>query len=180
MNPRILSIDCSSKVVGVSILDPLPERNARLVDFGELKMDWTKKAEADPYIQLFNGIGQIIDAYLPKHIVIESTFLGVNVVSVKVLENYRSICILAALLRGIDREHVYEYGPSQVRKAVFGDGKMDKAQCCAIMSDHFKQTLATKGYDQSDSIALALCHAKVVLKEPVPKPKKPSTRKKKA
>lgn len=159
-------------------MDPLPENKANLVFADELKLDYTKKAELDALQQLYNTVTLLIQRYKPQHVVIESTYFGLNYKTCVVLENYRGVAQLACLMNGIAREQMYEYGASTVRSRVLGNGKLKKNEVADALSTYFGQQLHTKGFDKSDAVCLALCHAKVVVKEPAPKPKpkrKPKT-----
>lgn len=148
MNPRILALDTSSKVTGWSVVDSDGEELS-LILFGELKMP--KGHEA--YVFLFNEISALIDIFKPAKVVIEDTYLS-NTKTLKVLERIRGVAILACVNAGV--KHIEQLNASTVRKRVFGDGKITKEDACTKLSDYFKKYLATKGYDQSDSIALAV------------------------
>ena len=65
------------------------------------------------------------------------------------------VLMLAAAQRGID---VHLYTPSEVKKAISGNGRADKKQMTAMITRILGLTEAPKPADAADALALAVCH----------------------
>lgn len=149
---RLLSIDCSSAVTGWSIFE-----EQRLVAFGEIDL----KKSKDKILDLYNAIREVIIRHRPTKGIIESTFLGPNVKTLKTLEQHRGVCILVMAQYQLE---YHELGAAQVRKAVFGNGKIKKDEVAHLLSQHFNENLFTTGYDTSDSIALGCAYLGITIR----------------
>ena len=68
----------------------------------------------------------------------------------------RGVAILAAALAGI---HVYEYSAREVKQSVTGNGAADKSQVSYMMGKILRLTTLPERADESDAIAIAMCHA---------------------
>jgi crossover junction endodeoxyribonuclease RuvC len=154
---RVLALDISSACCGWSILDSGAPGTGDLVAAGEVVL---KKSD-NTTLDLFNAVGNIIREYRPTDAVLEDTFLGPNVKTLKVLNQYHGVCILACVSAGLKKPDYL--GAAQVRKAVFGSGKMEKADICKRLSHHFSRDLTTKGFDLADALALACAHVGITI-----------------
>jgi crossover junction endodeoxyribonuclease RuvC len=63
--------------------------------------------------------------------------------------------MLAAASRGIP---VHLHTPTEVKAAVTGSGRADKAQVTAMVTRLLRLTEAPKPADAADALALAICH----------------------
>lgn len=99
----------------------------------------------------------VVSEYQPQEVAIEKVFVNRNVASALTLGQARgaAICAVAA----VDRP-VHEYAPTQIKNAVVGTGRADKAQV-----QHMIQILlslkAKPPSDAADALAVAVCHANV-------------------
>ena len=151
MVSKILGIDPGSQLLGWAIIHTSP---LSYVSSGVLKI---------PRVDFYDRIGFIIsslhkifDEQEPDFLVLEKAFVGVN----------KEVALKLGQIRGAvmafgNTHHLgfAEYAPRQAKKTVTGYGAATKEQIFGVckmslrnMPDHIKS------FDQSDAIALALCH----------------------
>ncbi len=105
--------------------------------------------------QLHDGLSAVLEEHKPDAVAIESVFHGEHARAALQLGHARGVLILAAAQRDLDP---FEYPPATVKKAVTGDGCADKEQVRKMVS-LLLQTEVSGPADQSDAIAVAICHA---------------------
>ncbi len=116
------------------------------------------KKIGDPYIKLqkiFQRTLQVIDEYKPDELAIESQFFGKNIQSMLKLGRAQGVCIAAALQRNIP---IFEYAPRKIKLAITGTGTASKEQLAVILQRYFKMKEFPQNPDESDAIAIAMCH----------------------
>jgi crossover junction endodeoxyribonuclease RuvC len=151
----ILGLDASSTCTGWSIIECSSFEDIKLIDCGEIELSkFKKKAFPLEYlIVLFNNIDLIIKKYKPNKVYIEDIFKR-NVKTYKSLARIRGVCEIACVLNGI--KNVIELNALIIRKAVLGEGDLEKFQICTIIEKKFKVKLATPGFDQADAVLVSL------------------------
>lgn len=97
----------------------------------------------------------MIDEHAPAQVAIEQVFVSKNPSSALKLGQARGAAIAAAVTLELP---VFEYTPRSVKQALVGSGAADKEQV-----QHMIRILLSlqgrMGLDQSDALAIALCHA---------------------
>lgn len=105
--------------------------------------------------EIFDGIRAVIDEHGPAQVAIEQVFVSKNASSALKLGQARGAAIAAAVTLGLP---VFEYTPRSVKQALVGTGAADKEQV-----QHMIRVLLSlqgrMGLDESDALAIALCHA---------------------
>jgi crossover junction endodeoxyribonuclease RuvC len=96
-----------------------------------------------------------MDEYKPDVVAIERIFERGNVSTVMHTAHGVGVLVLAAAQRGID---VHMYTPSEVKKAISGNGRADNKQMTAMITRILGLTEAPKPADAADALALAVCH----------------------
>jgi crossover junction endodeoxyribonuclease RuvC len=93
----------------------------------------------------------------PEEIAVEDTFFAKNAQSAFRLGMARGVAVAACLGRGLP---IYEYAPTQVKSVVTGYGRADKEQVRKMVGLSLGTNLGLElGFDATDAIAVALCHA---------------------
>ncbi len=106
--------------------------------------------------EIFAGVERVIREYQPTHFAIEDVFYSKNPKSALVLGEARGVAILAATLAGIP---VFEYSAREVKQSVTGNGAADKSQVSYMMGKILHLSPLPERTDESDAIAIAMCHA---------------------
>ena len=104
---------------------------------------------------LFRGLGEALDIYVPDCAVIEASFVAANPGTALKLGQARGALISACTMRGLE---VFEYSPRSMKQAVTGRGGATKEQVQFMVQrllnlDEVPQT------DEADALGLTLCHA---------------------
>jgi crossover junction endodeoxyribonuclease RuvC len=104
---------------------------------------------------IFNDLGEVIERYAPRMMVVEQVFMARNASSALKLGQARGAAIVAGVSRNLP---VHEYSARQIKQAVVGTGAATKAQV-----QHMVMTLlklpAAPAEDAADALAAAICHA---------------------
>ncbi len=148
-----MGIDPGTNLMGYGIIR-IVNRKVEIVVSGVLDL----KKVGDTYLKLqriFQRTTQIIDEYLPDELAIESQFFGKNVQSMLKLGRAQGVAIAAALQRDIP---IFEYAPRKIKMAITGTGTASKEQVAVILQRYFKLKEMPQNADESDALAIALCH----------------------
>ncbi len=116
---------------------------------------------------IYNELNKLMNEYKPDEFAIETAFYGKNVQSAMKIGYARGVSILAAVHNGIPTS---EYSPREVKKSVVGNGAASKEQVGYMIKTILKIKAQEMKFDESDALAVALCHA-FRLKSPVKKSK---------
>ena len=149
----ILGVDPGTKTTGYGVVDKR-ERGILNIAYGEIQM-----RRGDPLSaclkKIYDQLIQIIAEYTPDTIALEDIFYGKNVKSLIKLAQARGVIILAASHSNIP---LYEYAPLEVKKAIVGYGRAEKAQVQHMVRVILSLQEAPP-LDASDALAIAICHS---------------------
>jgi crossover junction endodeoxyribonuclease RuvC len=111
------------------------------------------------YVDLY----EVICLSAPDALVIENIFYGKNVRSLIRQGHCRGVAILAGKQRGIA---VYEYTPLEIKKAIVGYGRAEKAQVQKMVKAILNLSELPPP-DAADALAVAICHINFRKTEPI-------------
>lgn len=151
---RILGVDPGSSCTGFGVITGEGDE-FRYIDSGYIAPPRT----ANRYERLraiFEAIGRVIEKHSPTHFAIEDVFYNKNPKSALILGEARGAAILAAALAGLP---VYEYSPREIKQSVTGHGGADKSQVNYMLGKILGLPRPPENTDESDALAVALCHA---------------------
>jgi crossover junction endodeoxyribonuclease RuvC len=100
-------------------------------------------------------IEQWLDLHAPDAVAVERVFSQHNVRTVMGTAQASGIAMVAAARRGIA---VATHTPSEVKAAVSGNGRAEKAQVGMMVTRLLRLDTQPKPADAADSLALAICH----------------------
>ena len=107
--------------------------------------------------EIFEGLTELMRVYGPSEVAVETSFHAMNAQSALKLGHARGAILLAASLLDVP---VFEYTPTEVKKATCGYGHADKGQIhdmvCTILNIR-RESLSSR--DASDALAVGVCHA---------------------
>jgi len=151
---RVLGVDPGLTRCGLGVVDGVPGR-VRLVAVGVARTP----PEADLGARLVALEAEIeawLDAHRPDAVAVERVFAQHNVRTVMGTAQAGAVAITAAARRGIP---VALHTPSEVKAAVTGSGRADKAQVGAMVTRILRLKELPRPADAADALALAICHA---------------------
>jgi len=91
----------------------------------------------------------------PDSVAIENLFYSTNVRSALKLGHARGVAMLAAVEAGVD---VVEYTPAEIKRAVVGYGRAEKAQVQQMVKLLLGMPDIPSPHDAADALAIAICH----------------------
>jgi crossover junction endodeoxyribonuclease RuvC len=149
---KVLGIDPGSHVTGYGVVEETAS-SFRCVLHGEIKP--IRGASLTTCLQTIrSGIQEVIRHVSPEAMVIENIFYGKNVQSLIKQGHVRGVAILAGADGGLP---VYEYSPLEIKKAVVGYGRAEKAQVQSMVRAILKLPELPPP-DAADALAVAICH----------------------
>jgi crossover junction endodeoxyribonuclease RuvC len=151
---RVLGVDPGLTRCGFGVVEGEPGRPLRLVAVEVVRTP----AEADVGARL-RHLDQAIDSFLATHrpdaVAVERVFSQHNLRTVMGTAQASGVAIAAAARAGA---RVGLHTPSEVKAAVTGSGRADKAQVAAMVTRLLRLAEPPKPADASDALALAICH----------------------
>lgn len=151
---RVLAVDPGLTRCGLGVVDSRPGRRAALVAVDVVRTP----ADADLAERLL-GIGEAVGGWLdqthPDVLAVEQVFSQHNVRTVMGTAQAAGVAIMAAAQRGVP---VAVHTPSEIKAAVTGSGRADKAQVAAMVTRILALPARPSPADAADALALAICH----------------------
>ena len=150
---RVLGVDPGLTRCGIGIVEGSPGRPLRLVSVAVL----STAAEADVGHRLralADRLEADIAAHRPDVVAVERVFSQHNVRTVMGTAQAAAMAILAATRAGVP---VALHTPSEVKAAVTGSGRADKAQVTAMVTRLLDLPEKPRPADAADALALAIC-----------------------
>jgi crossover junction endodeoxyribonuclease RuvC len=158
---RVLGIDPGSHVTGYGVVVKARSGLSHFIH-GEIRP--AKGAALTSCLQtIYEGIHEVIQQSAPDALVIEDIFYGKNVRSLIRQGHVRGVAILAGKQRGIP---VYEYSPLEIKKAIVGYGRAEKAQV-QTMAKAILNLPELPPPDAADALAVAICHINFMKADPI-------------
>ncbi|WP_042382585.1 crossover junction endodeoxyribonuclease RuvC [Streptacidiphilus melanogenes] len=151
---RVLGVDPGLTRCGVGVVDGAPGRPLTMVACGVVRTP----AEHDVPLRLLEierGIEEWLDLHRPDKVAVERVFAQHNVRTVMGTAQASAVAMLCATRRGIP---VALHTPSEVKAAVSGSGRAEKAQVGAMVTRILRLDAPPRPADAADALALAICH----------------------
>jgi crossover junction endodeoxyribonuclease RuvC len=150
----IIGIDPGYAIVGYGVIN---YDNSRLstIDYGAVitpaKMDFGTRLEL-----IYDGLSGIISRFKPAAMAVEELFFNTNTKTAIDVAQARGVILLAAQKNCVP---VFGYTPLQVKQAVVGYGRAEKAQVMEMTRLLLNLKAVPKPDDTADALAIAICHA---------------------
>ena len=151
---RIMGIDPGLTRCGIGVVESTGIRAVSLVDVGVIKTAIDAPLERR-LLELYQSISEWIEMTRPDVIAVERVFSQHNVRTVMGTGQAAGIAMLLAAERNIP---VVMHTPSEVKAAVTGSGRADKAQVAQMVKKILALVEIPKPVDATDALALAICH----------------------
>ncbi len=152
---RVLGVDPGLTRCGLGVVETGAGRYVSLVAVSVA----TSSADAEPadrLVRIADAIEAMIDRHRPDAVAVERVFAQHNVRTVMGTAQVSGLVMVTARRRGLP---VALYTPSEVKAAVSGSGRADKAQVGFMVAKLLGLDQAPTPADAADSLAIALTHA---------------------
>lgn len=147
-----LGIDPGTARLGYGVIDGDPPE---AIDFGVVETAATRPMP-DRLVILFDAVSGLIERHRPAVVAVEQLFFARNATTAMAVGQARGVVLLAVARAGLA---VAEYTPAEVKLAVAGHGRADKAQIQEMVRLTLGLAAVPHPDDAADALAVALCHA---------------------
>ena len=149
----VVGIDPGYGLIGYGVLDKTGNKIA-VLDYGAIStpkdMPMSKRLEI-----IYDSMLLLIDRYKPSEVAIEKLYWGRNITTAIPVAQARGVIILALQQRGVK---IFEYTPLQVKSALTGTGRAEKAQVQYMVKALLNLEKIPRPDDAADALAMAICH----------------------
>ena len=151
---RVLGVDPGLTCCGVGVIEGEVGAPISLVGVGVILTSSDLPLERR-LLQLEKELLEWVNLYRPDLIAVERVFSQLNVRTVMGTGQAAGIALLVAAKSGIP---VVMHTPSEVKAAVTGTGRANKAQVAEMVRRILHLEVIPKPVDSTDALALAICH----------------------
>ncbi len=149
----VLGVDPGSHATGYGVI--ATGRVVRLVAGGVIRTD-SKQPLPARLLRIHEELSAVIAEHQPDEMAVEDLFNARNARSALILGHARGVILLAGGRAGLP---IGEYAPRLVKKALTGNGAATKEQVRSMVVRCLGLQRELPPLDQSDALAVALCHA---------------------
>jgi crossover junction endodeoxyribonuclease RuvC len=151
---RVLGIDCGSERTGYGVIES-DGVDHRLLAAGVIRTDSKSRFEKR-LLEIGSGLRNLIQQYEPETAAVEGIFYSANVKTALKLAHVRGVALLTIAEGGLE---LGEYSPLEVKTAVVGYGRAEKAQVQLMVCSLLRLKESIESEDACDALAVAICHA---------------------
>jgi len=150
---RVLAVDPGLTRCGVAVVDGGTGHRATLVHVGVVRTSLDLQT-GDRLAQVHSQLTALVAEHSPDVVAVERVFAQHNVSSVMGTAQAAGIVMLVASQAGV---RLAVHTPSEVKAAVTGSGRADKAQVGTMVARILGLAAPPRPADAADAVALALC-----------------------
>ncbi|BBY97059.1 crossover junction endodeoxyribonuclease RuvC [Mycolicibacterium fallax] len=151
---RVMGVDPGLTRCGLSVVEGGSGRQVSALD-----VDVVRTPSGDPLARRLLAISDTVEHWMDTHrpdvVAIERVFANANANTAMGTAQAGGVIALQAARRGID---VHFHTPSEVKAAVTGNGRADKAQVTTMITKILALQQKPTPADAADALALAICH----------------------
>ena len=149
----VLGVDPGLRVTGWGIVRADGE-SMRSLGSGAISLRGDRRPE-ERLDHIYRELCAVIAQWTPADVAIEDPFVARNARSAFAIGEARAAALLAAAEAGL---RVRAYAPAEVKVAVTGYGRSDKAQVSELVRVQLGLEQAPRPADAADALAVAICH----------------------
>lgn len=151
---RVLGVDPGLTRCGLGVVDGGAGRTVRCVAVDVVRTPVDAEL-ATRLLLVADGVERWLDRYRPDVVAVERVFSQYNVRTAMGTAQAGGVVALVAARRDLP---VMFHTPSEVKAAVTGSGRADKAQVTTMVARLLHLDELPKPADAADALALAICH----------------------
>ena len=151
---RVMGVDPGLTRCGLSVVESRGGRQVIALDVDVVRTP-SDHPLAERLLTISDAVEHWMGTHLPDVIAIERVFANANANTAMGTAQAAGVIALSAARRGID---VHFHTPSEVKAAVTGNGRADKAQVTEMVTRILKLQSKPTPADAADALALAICH----------------------
>jgi len=150
----VLGVDPGLTRCGLGLVEGAPGR-ALTVRHVEVVVTSASAPLPDRLLVIASRVRDLVEATSPDVLAVERVFSQHNLHSVMGTAQASAAAVLAAAEAGLP---VVWHTPTEVKAAVTGSGRADKAQIAGMVMRILRLESAPRPVDATDALALAICH----------------------
>lgn len=150
----VLGIDPGTARLGYGVIDT-DAGSPAMLDYG-IAETLSTDSMPDRLLQIYGNIRQLLATHNPDVMAVEKLFFARNVTTALAVGQARGVVLLAAAEHGLP---VREYSPSEIKHAIVGYGKAEKAQIQEMVRIILGLDHTPRPDDAADALAIAVCDA---------------------
>ena len=152
---RILGIDPGYGIVGWGLIDA--DNGIQVIDYGVVSTP--KELTLPERLEvIYSSIQSLINYYKPDVMAVEELFYFKNQTTVIPVAEARGVILLSARMCKLP---IFEYTPLQIKQALTGFGRAEKAQVQYMVKTLLGLEKVPKPDDAADALAVAICHSQI-------------------
>ena len=151
---RVLGVDPGLTRCGIGVVDGGHGRDVSCVDYDVVRTP-ADAALSARLLAVAEAVEHALELHRPEAVAIERVFSQHNVRTAMGTAQAGGVVALCAARRGLP---VGFHTPSEVKAAVTGSGRADKAQVTTMVTRLLSLQQRPKPADAADALALAICH----------------------
>lgn len=151
---RVLGVDPGLTRCGVGVVDGVPGRAPTLVAVGVIRTPAELPVERR-LLLIADGLEEWRELHRPDVVAIERVFAQHNLRTVTGTAQAAGLAMVMGARHGLP---VALHTPSEVKAAITGSGRADKAQVGAMVTRILRLAETPRPADAADAVALAICH----------------------
>ncbi|HET7477719.1 MAG TPA: crossover junction endodeoxyribonuclease RuvC [Dermatophilaceae bacterium] len=151
---RVLGVDPGLTRCGLGVVEGGLGRPLRLVAVTVVRTPATEDP-AERLLTLQTEIEEWFGLHTPDAVAVERVFAKANIKGIMGTAQASAVPMLAAARRGLP---LALHTPTEVKAAVTGNGRADKAQVTAMVTRILRLESRPTPADAADALALAICH----------------------
>ncbi|WP_026917813.1 crossover junction endodeoxyribonuclease RuvC [Gordonia shandongensis] len=151
---RVMGVDPGLTRCGIALVESGAGRTVTALDVDVVRTPSTMDL-AERLLVIHRAAEHWLDTHRPEVVAVERVFAQRQVSTAMGTAQAAGVVALAAAQRGLP---VRFHTPSEVKAAVTGSGRADKAQVTAMVTRILGMQTPPKPADAADALALAICH----------------------
>ena len=154
----ILGIDPGVATTGYGIVNASGKRDKQkdlysCIEYGTIKTE--AKAPMPERLKIINkSLSALIKKHKPQVLAVENVYFFKNLKTALPVSQVKGVILLNAAIANIP---AYEFTPLQIKMAVAGYGRAEKAQVQEMVKKELKLKEELKSADAADALAAAIC-----------------------
>lgn len=153
-----LGIDPGTAITGYGVVAETEDGRYELLACGVIRTS-SVQPMSERLLEIFQDVRSLISEFRPDEMAVEKLFFGRNVTTAITVGQARGAILLAA---AIERLHIAEYTPAEIKQAITGYGNAEKRQIQEMVRTLLELSDIPKPDDAADGVAVAICHLQTV------------------
>lgn len=151
---RVMGVDPGLTRCGLGVVEGGLGKPLRMIAVGVVRTP-TSDDPAERLLTLQTEIDEWLARHEPDAVAVERVFAKANIKGIMGTAQASAVPMLAAARLGLP---LALYTPTEVKAAVTGNGRADKAQVTAMVTRILALGTPPRPADAADALALAICH----------------------